>query len=201
MVHIHDGKSFFQQDSDCRFQCAHLLRGTCGYRCLEIWYTDDDGHPLPDVYENQRRSLLCDYACHMQSLGNLLCLLFRIKQSSCTLEVIWINYYISSEIKDELLAPLFIYCFFGILIGARLGHCIFYQPQDFLTSGKGIIEMLLPIRFIHKRNRPFCVQDEQTGEGERSTAQGCGWVKRADWKATHRYAEVEGQSHKGNEQS
>ena len=52
------------------------------------------------------------------------------------------------KIKDELLAPLFIYCFFGILIGARLGHCIFYQPQDFLTSGKGIIEMLLPIRFM-----------------------------------------------------
>ena len=65
--------------------------------------------------------------------------------------------YKERKIKDELLAPLFIYCFFGILIGARLGHCIFYQPQDFLTSGKGIIEMLLPIRFIHKRNRPFCV--------------------------------------------
>lgn len=56
--------------------------------------------------------------------------------------------YKEQKIKDELLAPLFIYCFFGILIGARLGHCIFYQPQDFLTSWKGIIEMLLPIRFM-----------------------------------------------------
>ena len=56
--------------------------------------------------------------------------------------------YKEQKIKDELLAPLFIYCFFGILIGARLGHCIFYQPQDFLTSGKGIIEMLLPIHFM-----------------------------------------------------
>ena len=50
--------------------------------------------------------------------------------------------------KDELFDPLFIYCFFGILIGARLGHCIFYQPGDFLTSWKGLIEMLLPIHFM-----------------------------------------------------
>ena len=31
--------------------------------------------------------------------------------------------------------PLFIYCFLGILIGARLGHCLFYQPDYFLSSG------------------------------------------------------------------
>lgn len=49
------------------------------------------------------------------------------------------------QIKDELFDPLFIYCFLGILIGARLGHCIFYQPDYFLTSWKGFIEMLLPI--------------------------------------------------------
>jgi prolipoprotein diacylglyceryl transferase len=56
--------------------------------------------------------------------------------------------YKEQKIKDELFDPLFIYCFFGILIGARLGHCIFYQPGDFLTSWKGIIEMLLPIHFM-----------------------------------------------------
>ena len=56
--------------------------------------------------------------------------------------------YKEQKIKDELIDPLFIYCFFGILIGARLGHCIFYQPGDFLTSWKGIIEMLLPIHFM-----------------------------------------------------
>lgn len=49
------------------------------------------------------------------------------------------------QIKDELFDPLFLYCFMGILIGARLGHCIFYQPDYFLTSWKGFIEMLLPI--------------------------------------------------------
>ena len=56
--------------------------------------------------------------------------------------------YKEQKIKDELFDPLFIYCFFGILIGARLGHCIFYQPGDFLTSWKGIVEMLLPIHFM-----------------------------------------------------
>ena len=54
--------------------------------------------------------------------------------------------YKEQKIKDELFDPLFLYCFFGILIGARLGHCIFYQPQDFLTSWQGFVEMLLPIR-------------------------------------------------------
>ena len=56
--------------------------------------------------------------------------------------------YKEQKIKDEYFDPLFIYCFFGILIGARLGHCIFYEPDYFLTSGKGLIEMILPIRIL-----------------------------------------------------
>ena len=55
--------------------------------------------------------------------------------------------YKEQKIKDELFDPLFLYCFVGILAGARLGHCIFYQPDVFLTSWRGIIEMLLPIHF------------------------------------------------------
>ena len=56
--------------------------------------------------------------------------------------------YKEQKIEDELFDPLFIYCFLGILIGARLGHCIFYQPDYFLTSFKGFVEMLLPIHFL-----------------------------------------------------
>ena len=56
--------------------------------------------------------------------------------------------YKEQNIKEELFDPLFFYCFLGILIGARLGHCIFYQPDYYLTSGKGFIEMLLPIHFL-----------------------------------------------------
>ncbi len=56
--------------------------------------------------------------------------------------------YNEQKIKSELFEPLFIYCFVGILIGARLGHCLFYEPDYFLSSGKHIVEMLLPIRFL-----------------------------------------------------
>ena len=45
--------------------------------------------------------------------------------------------------SEELFEPLFFYCFFGILIGARLGHCLFYQPEYYLSHP---IEMLLPIK-------------------------------------------------------
>lgn len=56
--------------------------------------------------------------------------------------------YKEAHIKDELFDPLFIYCFLGILIGARLGHCLFYQPDYFLSSFDHIIEMLLPIHKV-----------------------------------------------------
>jgi len=52
------------------------------------------------------------------------------------------------KIKQELFDPLFIYCLLGILIGARLGHCIFYQPDYFLTSWRHVVEMIFPIRFV-----------------------------------------------------
>lgn len=53
--------------------------------------------------------------------------------------------YKQQKIEDEKFDPLFFYCFLGVLVGARLGHCIFYEPGYYLTSGKGFIEMLLPI--------------------------------------------------------
>lgn len=55
--------------------------------------------------------------------------------------------YREQKIGDELFEPLFFYCFIGILVGARLGHCLFYQPDYFLSSGSHVVEMLLPIRF------------------------------------------------------
>src|SRR5574344_1376290 len=53
--------------------------------------------------------------------------------------------YHDRKIDEKIFEPLFFYCFFGILIGARLGHCFFYEPERYLTSMKGIIEMILPI--------------------------------------------------------
>lgn len=46
-------------------------------------------------------------------------------------------------LTEEQFEPMFIYCFIGILAGARLGHCLFYEPGFFLSHP---IEMFLPIR-------------------------------------------------------
>lgn len=46
-------------------------------------------------------------------------------------------------VAQEKFDPLFLYCFVGILLGARLGHCLLYEPGYFLSHP---IEMLLPIR-------------------------------------------------------
>ena len=58
------------------------------------------------------------------------------------------RFYKDRGIKQEVFEPLFMYCFLGILIGARLGHCIFYEPEYYLSGFKPFIEMLLPIRFM-----------------------------------------------------
>ena len=51
--------------------------------------------------------------------------------------------YKKGGVSEELFDPLFMYCFIGILVGARLGHCLFDQPDYYLAHP---IEMLLPIR-------------------------------------------------------
>ena len=72
--------------------------------------------------------------------------------STCWLVGLLLSYltvkylYKQQGVKDEKFEPLFLYCFIGILVGARLGHCLFYEPEYFLSSGTHIIEMLLPIR-------------------------------------------------------
>ena len=48
--------------------------------------------------------------------------------------------------EENVFDPLFLYCFLGILIGARLGHCLFYQPDYFLTSGTHFLEMFIPFK-------------------------------------------------------
>lgn len=64
------------------------------------------------------------------------------------LSVYLLEHYLYKEQKvpEEKFEPLFMYSFLGILIGARLGHCLFYEPQYYLTSMNGFLEMLLPIK-------------------------------------------------------
>jgi len=56
--------------------------------------------------------------------------------------------YKQQQIPDEKFDPLMFYIFFGALIGSRLGHCLFYEPDYFLSSGKHLIEMFVPIHFL-----------------------------------------------------
>ncbi len=60
--------------------------------------------------------------------------------------------YRQQNIPQSKFDPLFFYCFIGILAGARLGHCLFYEPGYFLTHP---VEMFLPVK--------------QTGDGWRCT--------------------------------
>ena len=53
--------------------------------------------------------------------------------------------YKRSGVSDEKFEPLFMYCFLGILIGARLGHCLFYEPGYYLSHP---LQMILPMREI-----------------------------------------------------
>lgn len=57
--------------------------------------------------------------------------------------VVVLKLYKDQQIADEKFDPLFIYCFCGILLGARLGHCLLYEPGYFLTHP---LEMLLSIK-------------------------------------------------------
>ena len=51
-------------------------------------------------------------------------------------------------LPSKVSESIFIYGTLATIIGARLGHCLFYDPGQYLTSGKGFVEMLLPIKFL-----------------------------------------------------
>lgn len=48
----------------------------------------------------------------------------------------------------EKFEPLFLYVFIGVLAGARLGHCLFYEPEDFLTSWDGFLSIFIPFHHL-----------------------------------------------------
>ena len=50
----------------------------------------------------------------------------------------------SENISETVFTKLFYYCMFGIIIGARLGHCLFYEPEYYLIHP---MEMIFPFTF------------------------------------------------------
>ncbi|MBP7767655.1 MAG: prolipoprotein diacylglyceryl transferase [Prevotella sp.] len=74
--------------------------------------------------------------------------------SMCWLVGLFLGYllmqrlYKQQQIPEEKFEPLFLYIFISVLVGARLGHCLFYQPDYFLSSWDHIIEMFIPMHHM-----------------------------------------------------
>lgn len=47
-------------------------------------------------------------------------------------------------VSEELLDPLLFTLLICTIVGARLGHCLFYQPDYYLGSAKGFLEIFQP---------------------------------------------------------
>ena len=58
--------------------------------------------------------------------------------------------YHDRKIDEKTFEPLFFYCFFGILIGARLGHCLFYQQEAVFEDEIG--ELMLGIALVEMKH-------------------------------------------------
>ena len=55
-----------------------------------------------------------------------------------------LSYYFKKENRNlQLLEQIFMYLFFGIIIGARVGHCLFYEADYYLSHP---LEIILPWR-------------------------------------------------------
>ena len=48
------------------------------------------------------------------------------------------------KINPKMLDSLLITLIVGTIVGARLGHCLFYQPDYYLGSWKGFLEIFMP---------------------------------------------------------
>lgn len=56
--------------------------------------------------------------------------------------------YKQHKYSDSLFDPLFLYVFLGAIIGARLGHCLFYDPASYFDSWQHFVEIFIPIKFL-----------------------------------------------------
>ena len=56
------------------------------------------------------------------------------------------------NLSNDNIHKLSTYGFVGIMVGARLGHCLFYQPEYYLSNP---IEMILPIKILDEGGIKF----------------------------------------------
>ena len=53
----------------------------------------------------------------------------------------FVKFFEREHLDKKILDPLLYTLLFGTLVGARLGHCLFYQPDYFFGSWKGFLEL------------------------------------------------------------
>lgn len=53
-------------------------------------------------------------------------------------------YFRREKVSEALLDPLLYTLLIATIVGARLGHCIFYEPEDYFTSWHGFWEIFKP---------------------------------------------------------
>ncbi|MBN1448156.1 MAG: prolipoprotein diacylglyceryl transferase [Bacteroidetes bacterium] len=66
-------------------------------------------------------------------------LLFALAFMSSFSVMVWI--FRKEKKSDELLNRLFLYVFVGVVAGARLGHCLFYSPEFYLSNPVEILKV------------------------------------------------------------
>lgn len=54
------------------------------------------------------------------------------------------SFFRREKISEDLLDPLLYTLLIATIVGARLGHCLFYQPDYYLGSWKGFWEIFMP---------------------------------------------------------
>ncbi len=54
------------------------------------------------------------------------------------------SFFVRERISTDLLDPMLYMLLICTIVGARLGHCLFYQPDYYLGSWKGFLEIFMP---------------------------------------------------------
>jgi len=67
------------------------------------------------------------------------CLLFSLAFLTSFSIMVWI--FRKEKKSDELLNKLFLYVFVAVVVGARLGHCLFYGPEYYLSNPLEILKV------------------------------------------------------------
>lgn len=54
------------------------------------------------------------------------------------------GFYKREKVSQKLMDPLLYSLLIGTIVGARLGHCIFYEPEYYFGSWKGFFDVFMP---------------------------------------------------------